>query len=126
MLTLLLTMDIGTNIKRIREAKNLSQKEVIAAIDMGAAQYSRIEGGKTEPSVSTLERIAKALGVQLTELFAAEELLDVNSQDKTLMERVRLIDSLSEEEQQALFTMLDAFVGKKKLKDTLASVLQDV
>ena len=42
------------------------------------------------------------------------------------MERVRLIDSLSEEEQQALFTMLDAFVGKKKLKDTLASVLQDV
>ena len=72
-------MDIGTNIKRIREAKNLSQKEVIAAIDMGAAQYSRIEGGKTEPSVSTLERIAKALGVQLTELFAAEELLDVNS-----------------------------------------------
>ena len=119
-------MDIGTNIKRIREAKNLSQKEVIAAIDMGAAQYSRIEGGKTEPSVSTLERIAKALGVQLTELFAAEELLDVNSQDKTLMERVRLIDSLPEEEQQALFTMLDAFVGKKKLKDTLASVLQDV
>lgn len=126
MLTLLLTMDIGTNIKRIREAKNLSQKEVIAAINMGAAQYSRIEGGKTEPSVSTLERIAKALGVQLTELFAAEELLDVNSQDKTLMERVRLVDSLSEEEQQALFTMLDAFVGKKKLKDTLASVLQDV
>jgi len=27
------------------KAKNLSQKEVIAAIDMGAAQYSRIEGG---------------------------------------------------------------------------------
>ncbi|GAA0891629.1 hypothetical protein GCM10009122_13080 [Fulvivirga kasyanovii] len=120
-------MDIGKNIKRIREAKNLSQKEVIAAIDMGAAQYSRIESGKTEPSISTLERIAKALGVKLSELFASkEDFADINSQDSTLMEKVRLIENLTEEERQTIFTILDAFVGKKKLKDTLSNVLKDV
>ncbi|MCB0803964.1 MAG: hypothetical protein KDB74_12770 [Flavobacteriales bacterium] len=33
---------------------------------------------------------------------------------------------LSEEERQTLYTMLDAFVGKKKLKDTLSTVLNDM
>jgi transcriptional regulator with XRE-family HTH domain len=119
-------MNIGDNIKRIREAKKLSQKEVITAIGMGAAQYSRIENGKTDPSVSTLERVAQALGVELAELFTPDTIQEVNSYDKTLMEKIRLMEGLSEEERKTIFTILDAFVGKKKLKDTLSSVLQDV
>ncbi|MGD1843394.1 MAG: helix-turn-helix domain-containing protein [Thermonemataceae bacterium] len=120
-------MDVGKNIKRIREAKKLSQKEVIAAINMGAAQYSRIENGKTEPSISTLERIARALGVKLSQLFATEEdSEDINSQDATIMEKVKLIESLPEQEKQTIFNMLDAFVGKQKLKDTLKNVLNDL
>lgn len=119
-------MNIGENIKRIREAKKLSQKEVITAIGMGAAQYSRIENGKTDPSVSTLERVAQALGVELAELFTADTIQEVNSYDKTLMEKIRLMEGLSEDERKTIFTILDAFIGKKKLKDTLSSVLQDV
>ncbi|KAA3647503.1 MAG: hypothetical protein DWP98_09265 [Bacteroidetes bacterium] len=61
------------------------------------------------------------------ELFAtSEELKEVNSLDKTIMEKVSLIEQLSEEERQTLYTMLDAFVGKKKLKDTLSTVLNDM
>jgi len=120
-------MDIGSNIKRVREAKNLSQKEVITAIDMGAAMYSRIESGKTEPSLSTLEKIAKALGVSLTELIQSDESMsDVNSVDKSLMEKVRLMEALNDEERKTIYTMLDAFIGKKKLKDALSNVLHDV
>jgi len=119
-------MDIGKSIRRIREAKNLSQKDVISAIKMGAAQYSRIEGGKTDPAFSTLERIAKALGVKLSELFSEEGSAEVNSNDGTAMEKVRLIEGLTEEERKTLFMILDAFVGKKKLKDTLSSVLKNV
>ncbi|ELR71231.1 hypothetical protein C900_02846 [Fulvivirga imtechensis AK7] len=42
------------------------------------------------------------------------------------MEKVKLIEGLSDEEKQTIFTILDAFVGKKKLKDTLSNVLKDV
>ncbi|MEM6526373.1 MAG: hypothetical protein AAF693_21440 [Bacteroidota bacterium] len=74
-----------------------------------------------DPSVSTLEKIANALGVSLSELFAVGvDAHEVSSQDKTIMEKVRLIESLSDEEKQTLFTILDAFVGKRKLKDTLS------
>lgn len=120
-------MNIGDNIKRVREAKNLTQKEVIMAIDMGAAMYSRIESGKTEPSLTTLEKIAKALGVSLVELIQSNESLsDVNSVDKSLMEKVRLMEALNDEERKTIYTMLDAFIGKKKLKDALSNVLHDV
>jgi len=88
---------------------------------------SRIETGKTEPSLSTLEKIAKALGIKLSEFFEVDDnLKDVNSYDASMMEKIRLIEALSEEEKKTIFNILDAFVGKKKLKDALSNVLNDV
>lgn len=120
-------MQVGEQIKRIRAAKGLSQKEVTITAKIDKAQYSRIENGKTDPSVSTVERIAKALGISLAELFVhSDELKEVHSLDKSVMEKVSLIESLTPEEKQTIYNMLDAFVGKKKLKDTLSNVLKDV
>ncbi|QTE21030.1 helix-turn-helix domain-containing protein [Polaribacter cellanae] len=121
------TIMISDNIKRMREAKGLSQKEVISAIGMGAAQYSRIENGKTDPSISTVEKIAKALGVTMAELFTdTNDLKEINSLNKTLIERVTLIDTLTKEEQKTIFTILDAFISKRKFKSTLKNVLKDI
>ena len=120
-------MNIGENIKRIRTAKNLSQKEVPINASLDAAQYSRIENGKTDPSVNTLERIAKAMEITLAELFAStDELKKINSLDKSIMKKVGLMESLSDEEKQTIYTMLDAFIGKRKLKGALSGVLKDV
>ena len=55
-----------------------------------------------------------------------DTLQDINSMDTTLMERVSLIDSLTKEEQNTIFSILDAFVSKRKLKSTLKNVLQDI
>jgi transcriptional regulator with XRE-family HTH domain len=120
-------VDIPKRIKQIREAKELTAKEVISAVDMGAAMYSRIETGKTEPSSSTLEKIAKALGVSLSDFFSTEDAIaDVNSYYGSLMEKVKAIEALSDEEKKTVFSIADAFAGKKKLKDALSNVLTDV
>ena len=37
-----------------------------------------------------------------------------------------LMDSLDEEEKNTICTMLDAFIGKKELKDTVSNMLKDV
>ena len=118
-------MHIAKRIKQIREAKGMTAKEVISAVDMGAAMYSRIETGKTEPSLSTLEKIAKALGVSLTDFFSNDVTADINSYDGSLMEKVKAIEALSDEEKKTVFSIVDAFAGKKKLKDALSSVLQE-
>jgi len=117
---------IGKRIKRVRKARGLAQKEVISAIGMDPAQYSRIENGKTEPYIGTVERIAKALGVSIGELLNEQATPTVvHTVDMTLMERVRLIGSLPQKEQETIFAILDAFVGKKRLKEALESALQE-
>ena len=92
---------------------------------MDRGQYSRFENNKTDPALSSLVKIAKALGVSVAKLFAADDIFkDVNSVDKSLMEKISLIDGLDKKEWAAFFTMLDALVAKKKVKDNLNSVLQ--
>ena len=77
--------------------------------------------------LSTLEKIAKALVVSLSDFFATEDAItDVNSYDGSLMEKVRAIEALSDEEKKTVFSIVDAFVGKKKLKGALSNVLTDV
>ena len=120
-------MEIGKKIKSTRDAKGMTAKDVISAVDSGAAMYSRIETGKTEPSLSTLEKIAKALGVSLSDFFSPKDAIaDVNSYDYSLMEKVKAIEALSDEENKTVFSIEEAFVGKKKLTDALSNVLTDV
>lgn len=117
-------MDLGDTLKKVREAKGLSQKELAGLLDMPQPQYSRIESGKTDPSFTTLERIAKALGVSLSELFKADEIFtDVNAYDKTLIEKLRLIDALDDTEKKSLYNIIDSLIAKKKLKDNLHSLI---
>jgi len=42
------------------------------------------------------------------------------------MEKVSQMETLTEDERKTIYTMLDAFIGKRKLKDALSGVLQDV
>jgi transcriptional regulator with XRE-family HTH domain len=117
-------MNIGSQIKTVREAKNLSQKHVAMSVNMDPSQYSKIEKGKTDPSVSTLERIAKALGVSLAELFQSDEIFkDINSADKTIMEKLRLIEQLDEQEKNSVYNIVDGLFAKKRLRDSLSSAL---
>jgi transcriptional regulator with XRE-family HTH domain len=116
-------MEIGERIRKIREARGLSQKEIAAIIKMDQSQYSKLEKDKTDPSVSTLAKVAKALGSQLSDLFSDDLLRDVGSYDKSVMEKISLIDSLDEDEKKSLFKIIDGLSSKKKMKDSLAKAL---
>ncbi|MCP4177718.1 MAG: helix-turn-helix transcriptional regulator [bacterium] len=120
-------MNIGDKIKKVREAKGLSQKQIAITLKMDQAQYSRIENNKTDPSFSSVYKIANALGVELSELFISDEIFkEINSADKTLMEKLRLLDSLDEEEKSAVYKIIDGLISKKKLKETLSNALEKV
>ena len=43
-------MGLGEQIRKVREAKELSQKQVALSINMDQSQYSKIEKRKTDPS----------------------------------------------------------------------------
>lgn len=62
-------MDIGREIRRLREEKGWSQAKLAGAADMGTSGISQIETGARNPSAVTLSKIAEALGVEVAELF---------------------------------------------------------
>lgn len=67
------------------------------------------------------------LGISLSDLFKADELFtDVNSVDKSLMEKMTMVEQLDKKEKTAFYAVLDAFLGKKKMKDALSKVLTNV
>jgi len=55
-------------------------------------------------------------------LLQAEDVFkDVSTLDKSVIEKVSLIEQLDKKEKAAFFTVLDAFVTKKRMKDSLSA-----
>lgn len=60
---------VGLNLQRLRHDKGLSQEELAHRADVHQTYLSGVEGGKRNPSVGVLERIADGLGVDIEEFF---------------------------------------------------------
>lgn len=61
---------LGTNIKRIRNTKNLTQNKLAELLGIEVKSLSLIETGKGFASAKTLENLTKVLEVTITDLFA--------------------------------------------------------
>lgn len=108
-------MNIADKIKPVGEAKGLSLKAVALNINMAASQYSKIENGKNDPSSSTLDKIAQALGVSLSGLIASEDIFrNVNSVDKKLAGKIRLIEALQPTCRTSIFSQIDSLFCYKE------------
>ena len=60
---------LGRRIRRIRQERGLTLKQIEAKVDVSATHISEIERGKTSPTVGALEKIALALEVQASHLI---------------------------------------------------------
>ncbi len=62
-------MNIGERLRDLRVAKNLSQGDMQKRTGLLRCYVSRVENGWTVPALETLERMAKALKIDLYQLF---------------------------------------------------------
>lgn len=53
---------LSQELRRLRKERDLSQEQLADRVDLTQATLSRYEGGKRQPSVSTLAKLAPALG----------------------------------------------------------------
>ncbi len=61
---------IGKNIKKLRQEKNLSQDRLSKIADVSYNSIIKLEtGGITNPTIETLQKIAKALEVKVDDLI---------------------------------------------------------
>lgn len=68
----------GAAIKRLREAKRLTQAQLAEKLCVSDKAVSKWETGKGFPDVSLLEPLANALQVSLPELLSGEQVINTN------------------------------------------------
>lgn len=66
-------MDIGSKIKRLRQANGLTLEELANRSELTKGFLSQLERDLTSPSVTTLEDILEALGTTLQEFFSEKQ-----------------------------------------------------
>lgn len=66
-------MHIGQVIYGLRTERNLRQEALALEVNTATSNLSRIEQGKSSPSIALLERLAAALGTSVTAIYARAE-----------------------------------------------------
>lgn len=86
-------------IKELRKQKKLTQEKLAEMLNLDAGYISKLEVGRNFPTIGTLEKIAKALDVELYELFqfSPSKELDFKS------EITNIYDCLNKEKQYTLY-----------------------
>ena len=60
---------LGERIKTIRISRNMTQNQLALECEFEKASMSRIESGKSNPTVRTLFRLSTALEISIFEFF---------------------------------------------------------
>jgi transcriptional regulator with XRE-family HTH domain len=110
---------VGQTIKKIREDKDLTQQQIADLVHMHRSNYSRVEAGERDLSIDSINTIARFFGMTIDQLVNFDGAMpqEVTTEDKTLLEQVKLIQELEPEEKSMVFKMIDTFLTKKKFKD---------
>ncbi len=106
-------MSIGTRIKTIRKALDYSQEYLAEQVDISRVFVQSIEVGRRNPSMKTLKKIAKVLGVQIQDL-----LRDYSDESKSA--RIQLESIFSGEEN------IELWYKKQKLSHSDISKLYKI
>lgn len=65
--------NLGESMRRLREEQQLSLRALAERTGFSASFLSQVENGQASPSIASMERIAAALGVTLSQFFQTAE-----------------------------------------------------
>ncbi len=62
-------MNLGDNIKKFRELKNLTREQIASDLKMSLSNYSKIERGEIDLTISRILEIANILEVDMSQIL---------------------------------------------------------
>lgn len=99
---------LGQRVKSYRKQLGLTMEEMAYRCGLHASYIALLEGGRRNPSLDTLEKVALGLDVQLCDLldFGAEP--DITIYDTTTNKIVSTVSRLSEKDREQALIVLNA------------------
>lgn len=111
-------MSLGQKITKIRKEKKLSQVDVASYVGVSRDAISKYERDDIVPSVENANKIAQILGVSLDYLMSEDDNLEVVDID--MLNRMKEIQRLSEDDKSTVIKIIDAFIRDTKTKKAYA------
>lgn len=108
-------MTFGERLTQVRKRKNFSQAEIGKKIGINGDAYGRYERNDVRPTIEMATQLADTLVVSIDYLVGK---IDIEV-DKSIVEKLRLLDQLDEEEKNALIKIINSMLTKKRMKDLL-------
>jgi len=110
-------MSLLKNLKRLRKKRGWSQTQLAEQIGFHLSHINRIETGKYNPSLDVIQKLAAVFEVSIDYLVSDtdEDFKEVRIENKDMIEKIKLIDSLDEEDRTALIRVIDSMLTKKKI-----------
>lgn len=108
---ILYPMHIGKNIRALRKQAGLTQIDLAQALGIKQQVIVRYEKGEVNPEVAKLPALAKALGVQIEELFrderpAGEPQTKIKRKNSREVQAQEAFRRLKPEEQRAMLKQM--------------------
>lgn len=109
-------MNVGERIRYYRNIRKMSQEALALSAELNPAFIGHLERGLKSPTVSTLEKVTKALNITMEELFA--ENLDTPNKDikrAVAVDRISVsLNRLSEEELRYISEIIESVIKFKQ------------
>ena len=107
-----LGFDLGKRLRQLRTARGLSPEDLARQTGFYAFHITEVETGAAAPSLPNLEKWAKALGIELWQLFLEGDQngIVVSPQEEDLVRRFR---KASQSDQELLLRLATFFSAAK-------------
>lgn len=113
-------MQLPDKIKELRKKAGLSQQDLADRVGIHLTYLSRLENGHNEPSIEVIRKLMEVFEVSADYLLNNDnDSFEVQIKDKTLAERIRLVDTLDQKNREALAQIIDEMLTNQKMRQLL-------
>jgi transcriptional regulator with XRE-family HTH domain len=107
------SMEFHDNLKRLREAKGLTQAQVAEAMGSAKNTYIGYEKGTREPRLSELKKLADVLGVDLGKLCLEGSEAGLTGVLKYTLARAEMLEA---KERYCLYKVIDGYINSCEIQ----------
>ena len=108
-------MKIGEGMVRLGKDKGMSIKVFGKKVGTSGDVIGRYERGDISPSVEVVIKIADALEVSVDCLIGKTDV----EMDKDIKKRILEVSKFNDEDRASLYSVIDAFIAKRKIQSIL-------
>jgi transcriptional regulator with XRE-family HTH domain len=98
---------LGERLRELRKSRGLTQEQFAEMIEVEQKHVSRLELGKSFPTLERLEKISQALKVPLRDIFDFVHLADRETRSTSIEEMMKKLD---EENQKIAYKVFNGIV----------------